>query len=72
MTSTSKPDSQVIRQIPGQRPSIHQIPSVQNVNHAPVLTHRANPIMDKRHVAQTIDGKDNDTIGKEKGVKGLH
>jgi hypothetical protein len=62
--STSDSDSQVIQQILGHGPLIHQIPTGQNVNHAPGWLGEPRSVMDKRHQVQTKDRYDNGTDGK--------
>jgi hypothetical protein len=66
---TSDSDSQVIWQILGHRPLIHQIPTGWNVNHAPGWLREPCSVMDKRHQVQTKDRNDNGTNGKGWGSR---
>jgi hypothetical protein len=55
----------VIRQISGQRPSIHQIPPIQNVGRSRSTQKRAESIVDKRHKAQTTNRDGHGTVWTE-------
>ena len=59
----------MIKQIPDQRPSIHQLHSGRNVETL-LCGHGASFVVDKRHEAQTTDEMNDDTTWTEKGSKG--